>query len=181
MKNLSLLLSSFILFNISVVQSQTINKYSISKGIGLNILSYSDDFEINAFSKSYLYTIGYYFADEGFELLGNTPREKYNQFNVLFGQYIDSANKKFRFQYQGGVGIFWGTFRTDVLDTDKSSWLSKTYISEETRTIGFPLKIGGRYIPFKFLAIGIDLQVNLNFKKSVTVLMLNFEIGKLRN
>jgi hypothetical protein len=87
-----------------------------------------------------------------------------------------------RFQYQSGIGIFWGTLRTDEYDKENLSFLfNNAYFTKEVSTVGFPLKIGGRYIPFKFLSIGIDLQANLNFQKSIFRPMLSIEIGKLRN
>ncbi len=171
----------FIITNILTVQSQVIDKYSISEKGTINILSdfYSEGFEINIFSKSYLYTIGYYYGED-YEFLGDTPTEKYNQLNLLFGKYIDTKNKIFRFQYQTGIGMFWGTLRTDEYDEENSSILNNAYFTKEVLTVGFPIKIGGRYIPFKFLSIGIDFQTNLNFQKIISRPMLSLEIGKLR-
>jgi hypothetical protein len=77
--------------------------------------------------------------------------------------------------------MFWGTLRTEELDRTDTSWLIEKYFTKEVSTVGFPLKIGGRYIAFKFLSIGIDLQANLNFQKSIFRPMLSLEIGKLRN
>ena len=178
-RNLILL---FIIFNVPLIQSQTIDKYSISAKGTMDILSnfYSEGIEINAFSKSYLYTIGYYYGED-YEFLGDKPTEKYNQLNLLFGKYIDTQNEKFRFQYQGGIGIFWGTLRTNEYDEENSGLLNNVYYTDEVSAVGFPLKIGGRYIPFNFLSIGIDLQANLNFKKSLFRPMLSIEIGKLRS
>ena len=99
----------------------------------------------------------------------------------MFGKYIDTQNEKFRFQYQGGIGIFWGTLRTNEYDEENSGLLNNVYYTDEVSAVGFPLKIGGRYIPFNFLSIGIDLQANLNFKKSLFRPMLSIEIGKLRS
>jgi hypothetical protein len=178
----TVLIFVFIITNILTIQSQIIDKYSIAGKGTMDILSdfYSEGFEINAFSKSYLYTIGYFYGED-YEFLGDTPTEKYNQLNLLFGKYIDSKNEKFRFQYQGGIGLFWGTIRTDELDKTDGNILTNKYFTKEISTVGFPVKIGGRYIPFKFLSIGIDLQANLNFQKSIFRPMLNLEIGKLRN
>ena len=141
---------------------------------------YSEGVEINAFSKSFLFSVGYYYGED-YDFLDETPTEKYNQLNLLFGKYHDSKNEKFRFQYQGGIGMFWGTLRTDEYDDENSGLFNDAYFTKEISTVGFPLKIGGRYIPFKFLSIGIDLQANLNFKKSIFRPMLSIEIGKLRS
>lgn len=167
----------FVILNISFIESQTIDKYSVSVKGGETL--YDEGFEINLFSKSYLYSVGYYSGEE-WRILGDSPTEKYNQINLLFGKYVDSKNEKFRFQYQSGIGIFWGTLRTDKFDAENSNILTNAYFTKEISTIGFPLKIGGRYIPFKFLSVGIDLQANLNFQKSIFRPMLSVEIGKLR-
>ena len=172
----------FIITNILTIQSQLIEKYSVSVKGTMDILTdyYSEGIEINAFSKSSLFSVGYYYGED-YEFIGDTPTEKYNQLNLLFGKYTDSKNEKFRFQYQGGIGMFWGIKRTDELDTTNSNILTNHYFTEKFSTVGFPLKIGGRYIPFKFLSMGIDLQANLNFQKSIFRPMLSLEIGKLRN
>ena len=179
MRNLILL---FALLNVSHIQSQIIDKYSISTKGTMDILSnfYFEGYEINVFSKSYLYSIGYYYGED-YEFLGDAPTEKYNQLNLLFGKYIDTKNEKFRFQYQGGIGMFWGLLRTDQYNEENSGILTNTYFTKEVSTVGFPLKIGGRYIPFKFLSIGIDLQANFNFQKFIFRPMLSIEIGKLRS
>lgn len=77
--------------------------------------------------------------------------------------------------------MFWATLRTDKLDYENSDILTNAYFTKEVSTVGFPLKIGGRYIPFEFLSIGIDLQANLNFQQSVIKPMLSVEIGKLKS
>ena len=181
MKKTNLILL-FVFLNMSIVQSQIIDKYSISGKGTIDVFSdfYSEGLEVNAFSRSYLYTIGYYYGED-YGFMGDTPTEKYNQFNLLFGKYIDTKNEKFRFQYQGGIGVFWGTLRTDEYNEQNSSILTNAYFTQEVSSISFPLKIGVRYIPFNFLSIGIDLQANLNFQKSIFRPMLSIGIGKLRS
>ena len=162
------------------IQSQTIEKYSISaKGIR-DIFSdyYCEGLELNIFSKSFMYSIGYYYS-EGYSFF-TSPNENYNQLNLLFGKFIDSKNEKFRFQYQTGIGMFWGTIRTEF-DGNSSGPFNNVFFTKSVNTVGFPIKIGGRYIPFKFLSVGIDLLGNLNFQKSIYKPMLSLEIGKLRN
>lgn len=179
-KKINLLLL-FAFLNVVLIHSQIIDKYSVSVKGSMNILAdfYSEGGEINAYTKSYLYTVGYYYGED-YEFLGDEPTEKYNQLNLLFGKYVDTKNEKFRFQYQAGIGLFWARLRTNELDKRDTNWISNRYYTKYISTIGFPLKIGGRYIPFKFLSIGIDLQANLNFQKSIFRPMLSLEIGKLR-
>lgn len=171
----------FILFNTLLINSQSkIEKYSVATKISMDIMSdfYFEGIEVNAFSKSFIYSIGYYYGED-YEFLGDAPTERYKQLNFLFGKYI--GDKKFRFQYQTGIGMFWGIKRTDELDLENSNILSNYYYTEKFSTIGIPIKIGGRYIPFKFLSIGIDLQANLNLSQTILRPMFSIEIGKLRN
>lgn len=165
----------------SPAQNQ-LDKYSVSGKISTNIFSpiYFEGIEINSFSRKYIYSIGYNKEDEG-TLFGNSPSEQYNQLNLLFGKYKDSKNDKFRFQYQGGIGRFWGTIRTNEYDAQNSTLLTNAYFTKQVSTVGLPIKIGGRYIPFNFLSIGIDMQANLNSEKSIISTVLSIEIGKLRS
>ena len=103
-----ILILVFLIFQTFSVQGQTkIDKYSISGKGTLDIFSdlYSEGVEINAFSKSSIYAIGYYYGED-YEFLGDEPTEKYSQLNLLFGKYNDTKNEKLRFQYQGGIGLF---------------------------------------------------------------------------
>ncbi len=169
--------------SVLIVQRQTIDKYSIS-GKGTMQLFADNIFEgieINAMNEKYIYSVGYYFGND-FEsaLFGPNPRNIYKQVNFLFGKYTDTKNEKFRLQYQGGIGVFCGRIRTDEYDAENSTVLSNAYFTEKVLTVGIPLKIGGRYIPFKFLGVGIDIQANLNLKKPILRPMLSIEIGRLR-
>jgi len=182
MKRLIIIIIYFLLQTATIHCQQLIDKYSISGKGTIDYLSdfYSEGVDINAFSKSFIYSIGYYYGED-YGVLGDKPTEKYNQLNLLCGKYLDSENELFRFQYQGGIGIFWGILRTDELDRSDTSLLTNRYFTKEVTTIGFPIKIGGRYIPFKFLSIGLDLQANLNFQKSILRPLLSLELGKLRS
>jgi hypothetical protein len=177
MKNIILV---FILFQYVFIHSQIkIDGYSIAGKITTNIWAsqYFEGVELNVFQNNYIYSLGYNLNNDD-TLFGDEPSEKYNQLNLLFGKYV--GDKKFRFQYQGGIGIFWGILRTDEFDTENAGLLHNAFFTKEFSTIGFPLKIGGRYIPFKFLSIGIDLQANINNSRSIIKPMISFEIGKFR-
>ncbi|MCG9970520.1 hypothetical protein [Christiangramia crocea] len=179
------LILSFFLFNIPVIQSQIIDKYSISGKGTMDIFtdSFFEGIDLNIFSRSYIYTIGYYDGEEYFNdfLFPDSPEEKFYQFNLLFGKYIDLQRQNFRIRYQAGIGRFWGTLRTDELDPEFGDFNVSHYLSEEFSTIGFPVKIGGRYIPFNFLSIGVDIQANLNAERVIIRPMLCLDIGKLKD
>ena len=164
------------------VQSQYIETYSFA--FKANPYPYGspieEGIEANVLSKKYLFSVGYYFGEDN--ELWVSPPEKYKQLNLLFGGYSDSKNEKFRFQYQAGLGVFWGRFRTDQIDTENSGLLHTAYFTKDINpTIALPIKIGRRYIPFPSMSIGVDIQVNINEHTSLLRPMLSIEIGKLRN
>lgn len=177
----------FILLCCIAVQSQTITKYSASFKGTTDIFAdrFEEGIELNAFSKTYVYTIGYYFAEDSEWYVD--PSEKYKQLNFLFGKYEDSKNEKFHFQYQAGIGVFWGRFRTEVDEENSRCGFFKIFCNtayftrDSKETIALPLKIGGRYMPFPFLSIGIDILANINQQKTLLRPLLSIEIGKLRN
>ncbi|MDG1824307.1 MAG: hypothetical protein P8H45_05395 [Flavobacteriaceae bacterium] len=177
MKTICLL---FLFFSLSRLQAQTIDKYSLSVNGTLDVIDdyYAEGIELNLFRNKTLYSIGYYTGDE-YVFFGDQPDEIYRQLNLLIGKYNDSKNQKFRFQYQAGIGLFWATLRTDEIKHE--IFLGNTYFTETVRTIGVPLKIGGRYMPFSFMSIGIDIQANLNSKRSNTRPMLSVEFGNIRS
>lgn len=156
--------------------SQTITKYSASfKG---TTYIFADRFEtgveLNAFSKKHLFTLGYYFDRETSILSASFQGDIYRQLNLLIGGYSDTKNEKFRMQYQAGVGQLWIKRRAE-----SSEEVFRTTQDSETTTL--PLRIGGRYMPFPFLSIGIDILANINEHKTLLRPMLSIEIGKLRN
>jgi len=165
------------LFQITKINSQQkIEHYSISGKISVDIFSnYYEGIELNAFGNIYLYSIGYYYGED-YGMFRDKPTENYHQLNILMGKYEVSKNKKFRFQYQVGIGAFWGIIRTKVLDESETNIFIDKYFAKKASTIGFPIKIGGRYIPFKFISLGIDIQTNINLAKSIIRPMLSVEI-----
>lgn len=169
-----------ILVGLYFAQGQTIDKYSLSVKGTLDVIDdyYAEGIEFNLFRNTTLYSMGYYTGDE-YVFLGDQPDEIYRQLNLLIGKYNDSKNQKFRFQYQAGIGLFWATLRTDEIKHE--FFFGNAYFTETVRSVGVPLKIGGRYMPFSFMSIGIDIQANLNSKRSNTRPMLSIEFGNIRS
>jgi hypothetical protein len=126
--------------------------------------------EINAFKNYLIYAVDYYHYEEF--VLFVDPSEKYNQIDFLIGKYI--GDNLFRFQYQGGLGTFWGFKRGEP--TGNADYRKVNFF-----TLGIPLKLGFKILPARFISIGVDLQANINFKKSTRMAMLSIELGNLRN
>jgi hypothetical protein len=150
--------------------------YSVNPKLGAFNYKSGDDLsgvagvEINTFKNHIIYAVDYYHYEE-FVLFAN-PTEKYNQIDFLIGKYI--GDKLFRFQYQGGIGTFWGFRRGDRIGD------SFNYKKNNFFTAGIPLKLGFKILPARFISIGIDLQANLNLKKPTSMALLSFEFGNLR-
>jgi hypothetical protein len=155
----------------------TLDGYSINPKLGAFNYKSGDDLsgvtgvEINAFKNHIIYAGDYYHYEE-FVLFAN-PSEKYNQIDFLIGKYI--GDRLFRFQYQGGIGTFWGFKRGDKIGN------SFDYKKDNFFTVGIPLKLGFKVLPARFISIGIDLQANVNFKKPTSMALLSIEFGNLRN
>jgi hypothetical protein len=123
--------------------------------------------EINILNRHNIYSVDYYHISD---YLSPYMLNTYNEIDFLIGKYI--GDRFFRFQYQGGLGIFEGYKIT-------GDYYNQKIVN--FFTIGIPLKLGFKFLPAKFLSIGIDLQTNLNFQKTTVLPMLSIELGKLRN
>jgi hypothetical protein len=125
--------------------------------------------EINMLNKKNIFSLDYYHG----VIIMNIP--EFNQINFMIGKY--TGDRIFRFQFQGGLGTFWGVKKGDWIG---SGWLSH-YEKDKYFTIGIPLKMGFKLIPVDFLSIGVDFQANLNLKYPIYMTMFSIEFGKIRN
>jgi hypothetical protein len=116
--------------------------------------------ELNFLKNKFIFGLDYYHCI--FTFVGSKT-ERFDQFDFLFGKYADCYS--FRFQFQGGLGIFKGVTYDE---------------SEEIFTLGIPVKIGFKYLVSGSVSIGLDLQANLNLKYPVYMPMLSLELGKLK-
>ena len=169
----------FLFFSLSVLQAQSIDKYSLAIKGTLDPYAdsyYAEGVELNAFSRSFVYSLGYTSGDE-YVSSDHLPKERHTMVNALIGKYIDSKNQKLRFQYQTGIGLLLVTKET-ITAYPTSIFVEQTI---GPGTLGFPVKVGGRYLPFSFLSIGLDLQTHLNHKKIIVRPTVSIGVGKLKN
>lgn len=160
-----------------------IERFAINPKMGMyNSLNKSDGFaygiEIGIEQNELLYSLDYYRLDE-FTLFGPNPSENYNQLGIMTGDYI--GEQYWRLHYQTGLSLFWGTKRTNLISGGSGWFGGSTYDTENFYTIGLPVKLGFKFVPFWFLAIGIDLQANVNLRNSVIMPLISLELGNLRN
>jgi hypothetical protein len=145
-------------------------QYDINTGIG-----YTYGLAINYFSKKTIYSTAYYYTKE-IRILGKAkPEETLNDFNLMLGRYFGA--RFLRIEGQFGLSFLWGQNRGEKYYQFNHDY---QYESEKFTTIGFPLKIGFKYMPFEFMSVGLDLQANLNVVKSFFISFLSLEIGIVR-
>ena len=94
--------------------------------------------EINFLKNKMIFSLDYYHCK--FTFIGSKV-EKFDQFDFLFGKYLDYNS--FRIHLQGGLGTFKGITYNE---------------SERIFTLGIPLKIGLKYLISKSVSLGLDLQ-----------------------
>ena len=177
MKTICLL---FLFFSFPILQAQSIDKYSLAVKGTLDPYAdsyYAEGVELNAFSRSFVYSLGYISGDE-YVSSDHLPKERHTMFNALIGKYIDSKNQKFRFQVQTGIGLLLVVTKETITASPGSISIEKTI--GPRRTLGFPVKVGGRFLPFSFLSIGLDLQTHLNHTIIIVRPTVSIGIGKLK-
>lgn len=137
----------FLFFSLSLLQAQSIGKYSLAVKGTLDPYAnsyYAEGVELNVFSRSFMYSLGYISGDE-YVSSDQLPKERHSMINALIGKYIDSKNQKFRFQVQTGIGLLLVT-KEDVMTFPSNGISVEQTIG--SRTLGFPVKVGGRFLPF---------------------------------
>lgn len=176
----SIVIIILILISPCVWSQSNTNKYSINPLIGtaydVNTKPWqSYGLAVNIFSTKYVYSTHYVFSNE-MELFGsNDPKEVRNEFDLLFGRYF--GDRYFRFQCQFGLGVFWGIKRGEKTYNYNSGY---EYDTEKFTAIGVPLKMGFKYIPAKYISLGVDFQTNINSESTIFMVLFSIEFGLLR-
>ena len=138
--------------------------------------------DVNFFMSDYIFSTSYIRVDE-LNLSSNSY--EHNFVNFLFGKYI--GNNYFRFQYQAGLGILWGTKRGKYLYTKKSKpgslfpFSRNYYETEKYTTFNIPINFGFKFIPIRFMSLGVDFKLNINGEHASFIPLLSVEFGYLRN
>ncbi len=157
-------------------------RFSINPKIGIYMGAndaggFSIGLETNFTIDKTIYSMEYYRAEE-FSIFGASPDEVFNNLGIMIGKY--KGDRVFRFDYQAGLGLIWGTKRTERLVHESDGW-SELYETESIATTSLMTKLGCKFVPSKYLGIGLDLQGNINLKKPIFIPMLSIEFGNLRN
>lgn len=159
-----------------------IERFAINPKMGMYNSSNNDGLaygiEIGFMQNKLIYSVDYYRLDE-FTLFGPNPSENNNQMGIMIGNY--KGDQYWRMQYQAGLSVFWGNKRTNLISHGIGWFGAETYKTENFYTIGLPVKLGFKFVPFQFLAIGIDLQANINLKNSAIMPLISLEFGELRD
>jgi len=119
--------------------------------------------EFNVLYKKLIVSADYYHT---FQVMND---ESFNEVDLLIGRYI--GENKFRFQIEGGLGALWGINETGY---------STDYRKEDIFAIGIPVKLGFKYMPARFISLGIDFQAHINGKKPIYMTFGSIEVGILK-
>ncbi|MDF1561107.1 MAG: hypothetical protein P1P83_13015 [Bacteroidales bacterium] len=120
--------------------------------------------EANYLRNGWLFSIDFFHLEEiGYSL---AIEDIYQQVGLMAGKYY--GEKLFRIELQGGIAALW-----EVGESDPSE--------PGIATAGLVLKTGFKFIPLHFLSIGLDLQGNINSKKTLFMPLISIEIGRLRD
>ena len=178
----STLFFCFLIFTFAEANAQTLingfgisAKYGACSGKGSHIYFLSGA-ELKWIRNSYLFSIEYFYSD-GLTVL-SSPQTFFHQADLLVGKYIDFG--KFRVEYQAGIGYFEGVASGKFLGKSGGFLESSIYEKIEYNTLGVPMTVGIKYIPFRHLAIGINLHGNLNKYNPYFGPSLELEFGLLR-
>jgi hypothetical protein len=122
-------------------------------------------FETNYLRNGWMFSADFFHFQEIH--LFSSDEDMFRQVGIMAGKYY--GDRLFRVQLQGGIASIWETGYRDSSEPEKFS------------TVGFVLKTGFKFIPLSFLSIGVDLQSNLNNKKSLFMPLISIEFGRLRD
>ncbi|GAA4832410.1 hypothetical protein [Algivirga pacifica] len=136
--------------------------------------------KVDYFKQGYTYGFS---VEGGFNLNIFGPHRDYTLVGVHLGKY-KFIHPKWRYAFQGGMGYRWGQRDTEEVIEKNSSGLlgglTYDYKSESYSDAGFILQTGIRYLPTKFLGIGLDLQANLFLEEPMISPSIVIEVGRLR-
>ncbi len=177
-RKIILFLSLLILGSFNAESQNKIKGFSIGTKLYPDFFDTYVGLEIDILSNNYVFSLDDVYYEEFAIFI--TPYERCNYLSLLVGKYI--GHKYFRFQYQTGISVVWGIERTNLDYTDCAGWFCiYHYNSKNIFTLGLPLELGFKFIPWRYIAIGVDIESNLNFDKSFILPMLSLEGGILRD
>ena len=134
-------------------------------------------FEFSKIKNNTTFSVDYFLFGE-FTLMDPIPADMYNQIGLTIGKF--NQNRYFRLQYQAGIAPFFGKMHKESISGIAGTPSYRYYETNNFFTIGLAGKLAFKFLPLKQLALGIDLQTNLNFKNCMFFPCLSLEIGKLR-
>jgi hypothetical protein len=114
--------------------------------------------EFNYLTNGWIFSVDGYVISEVKLLQGG--EKAFLQVGFMAGQYYGDG--LFRMQVQGGIAPI------------------RRLTENPFSTLGLVLKTGFKIVPARFFSIGLDLQGNINSKKSLIMPLISFEFGRLR-
>ncbi|ALO13753.1 hypothetical protein L21SP5_00071 [Salinivirga cyanobacteriivorans] len=167
-----------ILCSFNAVQAQTgFQGFALNPQAGFfnkDGLVYGGDVDI-AWDKM-VYSAGYHVLEEHSIASSDRPLETYEHYSFMLGKNLDRG--KIRIQYLGGIAPFLKTKRTnEIIELDDGG---NTYATEDIWVVGLSIKAGVKYIPFRFMSVGVDFIANFNKETPLYIPTLSVEFGLLK-
>jgi hypothetical protein len=165
-----------------LVGQDTLSSLSINSKYGRYLSSYyrsgyTFGFELQAKYKKWFYALEYLEFQET-ELLWVEPYENHHAISGLVGKSFGDGFLKV--QLQSGLTGMFGLVRTNKGLSGGSLWGGGTYESKKYVSVGVPVRIGLKCVPFRFMALGVELQGIASTQHSFFFPMLSLELGLLR-
>lgn len=131
--------------------------------------------ELNVFTHRQIFSVDYYRFHQPL-LFDRSSSERFNQIALMYG--VHKRNGLLRVELQGGLAPIWGVRRTN--EVIRETGLFGTYYQTVYFfALGAVGKAGFKFTPSERFAIGIDVQANLNFQRTVVMPMLSVAFGRL--
>jgi len=106
-------------------------------------------------------------------MIFSSPDNTYKQLNYLYGRYHDM--NKVRFQYQIGVGVFFGKVQDKLIRRDPGFLGHEYYTMRTYSRMALPLELGIKRLLKNGHTLGLDININMNREFVVIMPALSFE------
>lgn len=106
-------------------------------------------------------------------MIFSSPDNTFKQLNYLYGRYHDK--NKVRFQYQIGVGVFFGRVQDKLIRRDPGLLGHEYYNTKTYSRMALPLAFGIKRLLKNGQTLGLDININVTKELVIIMPALSFE------
>lgn len=106
-------------------------------------------------------------------MIFSSPDNTFKQLNYLYGRYHDK--NKVRFQYQIGVGVFFGRVQDKLIRRDPGLLGHEYYTMRPYSRMALPLEFGIKRLLKNGHTLGLDININMTKELVIIMPALSFE------